>query len=225
MRNPVVIGLIGEVGAGKSTLAAELAKLIPGSSIVAFADRLKQECREAFGLPATSAIFDTRETKNTPLDELSLQNCVDQEFVFYTFGSIAHQSAYTHGLGEFKKAPFSPRVIMQRYSDFKKAVTGHSDYYIYHFQEAIDCDRPLIVPDVRYETEAALLANCFKNSVLAYIHREKNPFIENRPRHASDKIPVHKADLTFSVAGKELSELVKVAEQIVEYQAQHKNNK
>lgn len=72
-----VVGCIAPAGWGKDTLVGYLAQF--GFERIAFADPLYKEVATAFGV--TPEFLGNRETKEKPLARLSLQNCMDKNFV------------------------------------------------------------------------------------------------------------------------------------------------
>ena len=61
MRQPIIIGLCGYMGSGKSTVARELAHLLPDAHIVPFAATLKRMCR-ALGLTEAQVYGSEKDT-------------------------------------------------------------------------------------------------------------------------------------------------------------------
>lgn len=203
MHDVIVIGLMGSVGCGKSTLAAELEEA--GYHAIAFADHLKQQCADAFAVPRE--LFDKRELKNTPLYELKLMRCNDFRFIGY----LSDIRAIDRTKQGYLLEPNTPRSIMQRFSDFYKAWSGQPDYYVQHVDAMIRKHRwqKVCIPDVRFQAEVSYIRQ-YPVSCITHINRAYNPHDEKRPDHVSDADLRTSADFCCTVLGRDVSELAKV---------------
>lgn len=209
MRDTIIIGIMGAVGSGKSSLAAELAD--SGYHSIAFADHLKDQCAAAFAVPRE--LFEKREIKNTPLHELKLMRCNDFRFISY----LSDQRDIDRTAQGYLLEPNTPRYIMQRYSDFIKAWTGEPDYYVKYLDTIVKKNRweKVCIPDVRFPAEVAYIRQ-YPVSCITHITRAYNPHDERRPDHVSDADLRTSADLCCTVLGNSVDELAKVRERTVQ---------
>ena len=142
-----LIGLTGAAGAGKDTIAEIISSATSSAGRIAFADLLKAECANAWGIDVR--VFNERTVKETSLEQLALRRCSVAAFCNYAWELASLQS-------------LKPRTVMQRWGDFRRGCDP--DYFLGAVQRAHDVlsaspDRPevLIVTDVRFPNEAALI--------------------------------------------------------------------
>jgi hypothetical protein len=110
----ILIGISGRAHAGKSTLCREILeaaqKVWPHKIHVelAFARLLKEECASAFGV--TRGTFYKDHMKEVPHPQLTFANCTNAKFQ----GWLA-----VGGYEVTHHEPLTPRLVMQRWADFK----------------------------------------------------------------------------------------------------------
>ena len=142
-----IIGLTGAGGAGKDTTADVLCELVPGAMRFAFADALREEIAQAFGVDAR--MLANPITKQVRFDRLAMRHCADAGFLQY-----AWELSLLDAL--------MPRTLMQRWGDYRRA--SDPDWYLLPALRArllaVEQQRPmLIVTDVRFPNEARWLRN------------------------------------------------------------------
>ena len=109
MSEPIrLIALTGRAGAGKDSVAATLVRHLNYKTI-AFADALRAEVAEAWRIDAR--MLTDPATKEWAIPALAVGNCCDTGFV---------QRYAAEGLTE----PRSPRWVMQRWGDYRRAADG-----------------------------------------------------------------------------------------------------
>lgn len=150
-----VIGLTGPAGSGKDTAAAILQRHVPGTYVVAFADALRREASNAFGVE--SVYFTRRETKEAPLPALALRKCQDNGFI----GAMFLDQLASGGDLDLD-APRSPRQIMQWWgTEYRR--TAKPGYWVSKVADRIGylqrhlAARLIVVTDVRFDDEATLI--------------------------------------------------------------------
>lgn len=117
----LIIGLAGQAGSGKSTIADYLARHY-GFVQFAFSDALYHEVQQAFSLPDQTLLRD-RATKEYPTERLALINCQDEEFIGVAEQFIAHEPRHLH------EQALSPRQILQWWgTEYRRA--QDPDYWI-----------------------------------------------------------------------------------------------
>lgn len=167
-----VVGLVGLRGSGKDTAAQFLVDL--GWRRIAFADALYLEVAEAFGV--TIEFLQRRETKETPLQELALQNCKDDIFVAcvlaiedarFTAEGLPHP-----GVVAQLSAPRSPREILQLWGTEYRRQMYNDDYWRAQVQRTIQAnpDVNFVITDVRFPDEGHLVEGDLGGQ-LGRIHR------------------------------------------------------
>lgn len=156
-----LIGLLGVKGAGKDTAANFLVEK-HGFRRIAFGDRVYAELAEAFGV--TVEFLGNRETKETPLAELALQNCAESSFVTCVLGLLRAQHETLERTGAFDRdaalrAPRSPRVLLQWWGTEYRRTHVRDTYWVDIVEQALR-DNPgqsFVVTDVRMTNEVALV--------------------------------------------------------------------
>lgn len=114
---------MGERGAGKDTAAQAL--ISRGWLQQAFGSGIYDECAAAFNVPR--ALFGKRETKETPLPELMLAKCADQDFVRT---ALLREDVTVGPNMDPMLAPRSPRFIMQTWgTEYRRQQQGE-DYWV-----------------------------------------------------------------------------------------------
>lgn len=140
----MVVGFMGKRGAGKDTAAKAL--LSRGWMSQAFGARIYDECAAAFDVPR--ALFGHRPTKDTPLPQLMLANCLDPEFVKV---ALLRPDVTVPAGADPMIAPRSPRFIMQTWgTEYRRRQKG-DDYFVKIVEDQIlqQPGRPQAVTDVR----------------------------------------------------------------------------
>jgi hypothetical protein len=136
-----IIGLMGAAGAGKDTTADIIAGQVPGMARLAFADQLRAEVAEAFGIDVR--MLTARATKDTPIEQLAIRFCTDPAFCAYAW-DLSPMPA------------ISPRVLMQRWGDYRRRddptyfIRRASIVAIRHLHNRAPL---LVATDVRFENE------------------------------------------------------------------------
>lgn len=170
MQKIKVIGFIGLKGSGKDTCAQYLVDQ-KNFKRAAFADKLYNEVAEAFGV--TVEFLGNRDTKETPLKELTIANCKDTQF-----GAIIQelknkeldiqrqerQAAIASGRPvtavvipeKFGATDWlSPRQIMQFWgTDYKRKYVKDSYWLDVVKDEISNNPRDYVITDVRFNNEA-----------------------------------------------------------------------
>lgn len=145
-----IIGLSGLKGAGKDTCAAFLIEQL-GFERVAFADKLYREAAEAFGV--TVEFLGNRETKESNLAQLSLQNCSDPRFVQCVAEVLKLDQS--SGQSDYLQLPLSPRVVMQLWGTEFRRKKGIDSYWldIVHKVIMASPEKSFVITDVRFLNE------------------------------------------------------------------------
>jgi hypothetical protein len=144
MKTPQLIGLTGPAGAGKDTVAQCL-QAAAGFHITAFADPLRDEVANAFGIPVE--FLTAREAKEYPISALAICRCSDAGFRLTMAGQLS-------------MAPRSPRQIMQWWgTEYRRAqdVTWWTKRTNHRIEMARLHGDPLAITDVRFPDEADLI--------------------------------------------------------------------
>lgn len=170
----LVIGIMGETGAGKTTLANALAEQLDFKAY-AFADALKRQCATAFKL--SESAFSDRATKTTPQAALAPGKSLDKRFEAYAFSR-----------GYVSKAMLSPRQVMQLFSDYTKDKFSDEAIYAIELNSTIRAEQAsrVVISDVRYPHEVEMVRR-FPESLIIHLSRNNNPYKEERPQHESDQ--------------------------------------
>lgn len=151
-----IIGLTGRAGAGKDTVADIIQSVAIGQRF-AFADLLRFEAAEAWGIDPR--LFQRRDLRETPLEQLALRRCTDPAFVHFAW------ELSTFG-------PLKPRTVMQRWGDFRRAADEH--YFLSSAVSMLGLAHErgadaLLATDVRYPNEARWIT--LRGGVLWRVHR------------------------------------------------------
>jgi hypothetical protein len=161
-----VVGLVGLRGSGKDTAAQFL--VAQGWRRIAFADALYIEVAEAFGV--TVEFLQRRDTKETPLPELSLVHCEDEMFVgcflAYEDALLAKEGRVESPAVQLTK-PRSPREILQVWGTEYRRVMVSDDYWRDQVFKAITAhpDTNFVITDVRFPDEAKLVENGLRGAL------------------------------------------------------------
>ena len=146
MRN--IIGLMGVKGSGKDTCAQYLINLL-GYKRIGFADALYREVADTFDV--TVEFMGRRETKETDLPELALQNCKDTAFV----QCVAEELQWDDLTPERLAKPLSPRFVMQLWGTEYRRRRGQDSYWLDRVTAALDAEpeQDFVITDVRFLNE------------------------------------------------------------------------
>ena len=185
-----VVGFLGAKNAGKDTAAKAL--IAQGWQRVAFADALYKEVAEAYGV--TVEFLQGRNTKETPLPELALTNCADDNFVDIMM-SISYDKCFDENqdtLAQFKtlvyeaEKPRSPREVLQYWGTEYRRQTCGDDYWRKQVAQFIESQPEcnFVVTDVRYADEAFLVTEHFSGQ-LARVSRPAQPRADDQ--HSSEQ--------------------------------------
>lgn len=174
----LVIGMTGLKGSGKDTAAAHLVNN-HGFLRVAYADALYDEVSKAFGV--SQYFLQNRDTKETDLPELALDNCTNKEFVEL----MIHEAG--NGNEDFIKAPRSPRWVTQLWGTEYRRNTTDPKYWIKRLQSSISkaSTNQIVVTDVRFIDEADLITDYYLGSIVRITRPELEP-ITNKDAHISE---------------------------------------
>jgi hypothetical protein len=191
-----LIGLLGAKGSGKDTLAQFLIERL-GFVRISFADALYQEVAQAYGVSVE--FLGKRDTKETPLPELKLANCKDENFVH-----IALQAVKVGSLEEELQVPRSPRWTLQLWgTEYRRKGSrsqicttprpplgspllrelGAETYWLDKVASLIKAnpDARYVITDVRFLNEAAMVRDF--GGVLIRVRR---PLLEQREAAARE---------------------------------------
>lgn len=155
MKRPMIIGLTGPMGAGKTSVAELLVKHA-GFSSIAFGDLLRAQICTAFALDLP--LFTRRDLKDTPTEALALQHCLSMEFK----GAIITHLRDAHGdsgLIERMEEPRTPREVMKFWAEqYRKPLYG-ANYFDLAVVNKIYLEQSHgtlrhVVHDVRFDTNA-----------------------------------------------------------------------
>lgn len=159
----MIIGLSGRAGVGKTTLA-NIAEQNYNFRRTSFAASLKSEviawmAEEGFEFTRENFFLD--DNHKNALFEVPAHLNIPPAFLVHVHNLHGTYMSY--------------RKIMQYYSDKRKEETGNKDYFISKFLNTTDFSVDLIIDDVRYAREAALVKAL--GGLLIRINREKEPHI------------------------------------------------
>lgn len=138
----IVIGLTGDPGAGKDTVAELLTTR--GYAAYAFADELRREVAHAWMLQDV-AMFTDRAVKELKLSRLALDRCTSGAFVRW---------AALNGLD--LEAPRSPRELLQHWGTYRRE--QDPDYWVKKLDQLVrqavaGGQRKFAIKDVRHTNE------------------------------------------------------------------------
>lgn len=164
---PIIIALTGLAGAGKDTVADTLVTHA-GFTKIAFADALRSEVAEAFGLGDRYGILSDRAGKEQPHNLLALVRCgygdlAASEFVQCMAGAAATLDDPDLDYTALVDAPRSPRQIMQLWgTEYRRA--QDPDYWTTQARARIgqlmvagerEGYTRIVITDCRFDNEAA----------------------------------------------------------------------
>lgn len=167
----LLVGLLGAKGSGKDTAARYLIEglsangsPVAGFRRIGFADALYLEVARAFGV--TVEFLSNRDTKETPLRELALENCSDLAFIETVallegvqLGAVGEQRNDTARM--FLAKPRSPRFVLQTWGTEyrRRGARGCDSYWLDQVTTVVDASPKthFVVTDVRFENEAQFI--------------------------------------------------------------------
>lgn len=164
----IIIGLSGYAGSGKD-LFAELASEIVWSARVAFADALRREIAQAFGISPLELL----RNKQRPNPRLRPPWCTDP--------------AFTEILIERRRDTYTPREVLQLWgTEYRRA--QDPEYWVKRAAEMVDACRFIgypvcLITDVRFPNEAAWV-----ESAGGQVWRIERPGIEPVNSHCSERL-------------------------------------
>lgn len=141
----MLIGISGRAGVGKSTLA-EVAEEHFNFKRLAFADALKEECVSVlakFDIPPLGLYDPAHKLSTFALPKSFIADYEDFILPFAEFHPIIHEYYISY------------RKFMQFWGDYRR--TQNKDYWLQKFMDNADFSEDLIVDDVRFFNEAALI--------------------------------------------------------------------
>lgn len=168
----MIVGLIGNIGVGKDTVAKILVET-RGYEQLSFAAKLYEEVSEAFSVSTT--FLSLRESKEIPTRLLQLSNCRNFEF------AALMQSV--HGVP--KDLYLSPRQVLQWWgAEYRR--NKDPDYWITPIKDIIDIfpDTDFVISDVRFANEVALIRS-YRYNMLIRVDRPNAPNVPSTG-HASE---------------------------------------
>ena len=189
-----VIGLLGAKGSGKDTLAKLLGERL-GYVRVAFADALYREVAAAYGVSVPS--LQNRETKETPLPELGLANCKDENFVQVALNvlGVSEGSRETELL-----APRSPRWTLQIWgTEYRRGSEfGHDEYWVDRVRDVLETNPTtrFVVTDVRFPNEVHMVRDF--EGALVRVRRPSLERVEEEARRAGDSTALHPSETVLA---------------------------
>lgn len=164
-----IVGLMGLRGSGKDTAAKTL--VAAGWQRVAFADALYREAADAYGVELE--FLQNRDTKETPLARLALEQCNDAEFIDVVLQArgVARslrramrdksflRPGMTRRLKKELKKPLSPRFVLQWWGTEYRRMRYRDDYWREQVRQVIlaNPDINFIITDVRFPDEGSML--------------------------------------------------------------------
>lgn len=148
----LIIGLHGKRRVGKDTFANCLV-CDYGFTKIAFADPLREACAAVWD-NQTVFFEDYENLKDTNLASLAVVNTMKSSPDLQSgFCLYCNDNNFDIGM------PRSPRWVLQNYSDFAKSKAGTDVWMERWLIKAKSCGTNIVVPDVRYTSEAAFLRN------------------------------------------------------------------
>lgn len=137
-----IIGLCGAAGAGKDTVA----RMMRGYRAIAFADKLREEVAEAFGVDV--AWLADPAVKNAPQREMALIRCDERFNPFIEF-------AWNRAIDPCGVRHNTPREVLQWWGDWR--ASQDPDYFRKAALARMVWGEPHVFTDVRFANEAALV--------------------------------------------------------------------
>ena len=180
-----IIGLVGRAGAGKDTVA-EILTEAEDAALIAFADALRNEIKEAFGVGIECML--RRDEKERPTMSLAIARCADKRFI-----------SRMEALSENPFSPRSPREILRLWgTEYRRSCDSYT-YWIERLQATIDAHiaagrRILVVTDVRYLNEAIHI-----QSIGGKLWRIKRPIADIAAVSHSSEADVNRIEVDLTI--------------------------
>lgn len=208
-----IIGLHGLPGTGKDTVADYLRRT-HGFYRMAYADPVKDELAAAF--LCRRDLFEQRALKLEGSTSLCLARCTNERFVDWYLSTAAGQMELSVlGAGVYP-LPRSPRWMMQTWgTDYRRA--QNPLYWLQRLEEkvvALPVDARIVVTDVRYDNEAALLVLLDDDAEMWELVRPNNPHHVKTDKHSSNtrlSLPIQRTILNSGT----VNQLQRKAEKII----------
>lgn len=153
----MIIGLTGQAGAGKDTVADFLTRDF-GFTKVAFADAVRMEIAHTFGIHIDKLM--DRATKEIPCPALALSCCSDHRFTAMVADSEVNLDCADEDVMEaLMNQPRSPRWVMQHWgTEFRRTLFGR-DYWITEIRQRLEAlEGNIVISDCREEHEAEFIS-------------------------------------------------------------------
>lgn len=201
-KESVTIGLLGNKGCGKDTVAAHLAK-VHGFYHTSFAKACYQEVAQAFGVTVDE--LNNREVKETPVSWLALDRCRDGEFWAVALVELEKERIGLTGSGWSRSAVtgqyiLSPRKALQLWgTEYRRSKDNF--YWIKKVKDEIDeaGAKRVVISDLREPHEAAFVKRQ-DNSMVIRIERPENPFYSPGKGLGSHSSETQVASIAFDAA-------------------------
>ncbi|MBM2883970.1 hypothetical protein JFK97_06160 [Chromobacterium phragmitis] len=192
-----LIGLAGPKKSGKDTIADRLVAK-HGFVKIGFADKIREELIEAYGLDWNSFLLEDQAGKDVEIPRLALAFCDDQKFIFWLLrqGRISGPQP--------DATPRSPRWLQQQWGDYRRATAGW-DYFICAVRERIKAAvAPVVVSGLRYAASAPIPtaeADLIRQ-LGGWVWHIDRPGYEASAEHSTEiALPRHARDLTIDNDG------------------------
>ncbi|MCD0492287.1 hypothetical protein LQD23_08255 [Chromobacterium violaceum] len=144
-----LIGLAGPKKSGKDTVADHLVAH-HGFVKVGFADKIREELLDAYGLDWDSVLLEDQSGKDSVVSQLAMHHCCDEQFILW----LLQQSRISGPQPD--AVPRSPRWLQQQWGDYRRATAGW-DYFICAVRVRIEVSTaPVVVSGLRYAASAPI---------------------------------------------------------------------
>lgn len=192
-----LIGLAGPKKSGKDTIADHLVAA-HGYVKVGFADRIRLELIDAYGLDFGSFLLENQTGKDIEIPRLALPFCSDEGFILW----MLQQSRISGPQPD--ATPRSPRWIQQQWGDYRRATAGW-DYFICAVREQIEAAAaPVVVSGLRYAATAPIPtaeADLIRQ-LGGWVWHVDRPGYEASPAHSTEfALPRRPGDMTVDNDG------------------------
>ncbi|WP_406850074.1 deoxynucleotide monophosphate kinase family protein [Chromobacterium phragmitis] len=192
-----LIGLAGPKKSGKDTIADHLVAN-HGFVKIGFADKIRLELIEAYGLDWNSFLLEDQAGKDVEITRLALPFCSDEGFILW----LLQQSRISGPQPD--AAPRSPRWLQQQWGDYRRATAGW-DYFICAVRDQIEAAAaPVVVSGLRYAASAPIPtaeADLIRQ-LGGWVWHIDRPGHEASAEHTTEiALPRHPRDLTIDNDG------------------------
>ncbi|QRO34016.1 hypothetical protein [Chromobacterium violaceum] len=200
-----LIGLAGPLKSGKDTVADHLVAQ-HGFVKVGFADKIREELIDAYGLDWDSVLLEDQSGKDVVVSQLAMHHCSDEQFILW----LLQQSRISGPQPD--AIPRSPRWLQQQWGDYRRATAGW-DYFICAVRERIEASTaPVVVSGLRYAASAPIPtaeADLIRQ-LGGWVWHIDRPGFEPSAEHTTEiALPRHPRDLTIDNDG-DVEELLEV---------------